>query len=59
MEYSQETLNNWAEAYLNDSVEDPHSLFAELEGITRYEAKGLCYRILWTSKILKGFLEVH
>jgi len=58
MKYSQETLNNWTKAYLNNHGEDPHSLFAELEGlVARNCAKKRCYEIMWSSNLIRDHLE--
>lgn len=37
----------WIKCYLDETIEDPHSAFAELLGIPRQEAKQLCYKFMY------------
>jgi hypothetical protein len=49
----------WGKAYLTMS-EDPHQDFADLLGITRQEAKELCFRIISKSRLLSNvFKQVY
>lgn len=49
----------WGKAYLTIN-EDPHQAFANLLGITRQEAKELCYRMIWESRLLREvFKQVY
>lgn len=46
----------WARSYLVNR-EDPHQEFAERLGITRNEAKVECYKLMFSSQFMKGFVE--
>lgn len=49
----------WVRVYMDTEIrKDPHEDFAHLLGIERYEAKSLCYRVVFSSpfmnRVLKG-----
>ena len=57
MRYINESqYQDWLQAYMVARVKDPHQLFAELQGISRTDAKELCYQVMFSSPFLKNHL---
>lgn len=46
----------WSEAYLKN-CQDPHKVFSEILGITRSEAKRLCYQLMWDSEFIRAYVR--
>lgn len=44
-------------AYVTGKSEDPHKVFADDLGISRSDAKVLCYKTLYESKFLRTWAE--
>jgi hypothetical protein len=44
----KEYLPAWYEAYVASDQQDTHAVFMDLTGLTRHEAKTLCYKIAYS-----------
>lgn len=50
---------NFFKIYVENKYDDPHSRFAEITGLSRQEAKALCYKIAYKlskAEIMQGYL---
>jgi len=55
---NQTLLVNWYIAYVEDQTENRHTIFAELLGVDRHEAKQIAYKIgykISTSEIMEAY----
>lgn len=51
MKIRWDVYNDWFQAYIVEEHPDPHLEFSELQGISRIEAKKLCYKVAYTLHI--------
>lgn len=52
--YNVDVGKAWSAAY-GAPQSDPHGVFAELLGVDRNEAKGICYKYMWSEEGRKVF----
>lgn len=53
-------LPAWYEAYVISQEQDKHTVFMELTGLTRHEAKKLCYMIAYSvyeSDVVQAYVD--
>ena len=56
--FTEQEMTYWQGTYMSLSEDpDKHTLFAYKLGITRQEAKVLCYKILWEIPFMKPMME--
>lgn len=52
---TQEMKDAWVEVYFkNNLMKDPHQEFADKLGISRIDAKELCYKVIFSSEFLSN-----
>lgn len=57
-----EHLESWYKAYSSLGGEDNHSVFAQLTGLDRQEAKELCHKLAYKvhrMELMKHYRECH